>query len=678
MKKGCMWLQSDLETEEIEFLQKLPRPLLAEITISVVQDLLKGNANGEEGCHFLIPAQQERVRMNMLFTLMSFREVPRKYTLKHFLCNDGTDDGVPGHAKLAISLHMQILGLFWDKLFRGKDIERIRSIMIEQPGLSDLKPNAAYHSCAQLETQVVRAMLANFGQDGLQGSPMENRAAKAALDCKGLLGDKLQTYLKVGTAKKLWATVVAASKLCRTASSMLEDCKACLDTFPEALKSGSINEPLKLVLFCEQRQEAEKAVTAMNCEEAVAGLGSASELENPQVQSLREEVAAAKTVVNQFVDKVLQAAAAALRGSDSMQDTSVLSGLGRDGVFKTMWMLARAAKVQGWAALPESVADCGGRLLAELGSMLESTRAAKGDLSADSFAAAASAIFKIQTIRDLQSFVQGVKALLSLLKLAEAASDAAVTHSAEPMAWFRSLAMEGKHLAILQLTATQRARLGPAVEQQVRCIQKVESFKNPPDNAAGQIFRLPRWVSRDDVSEGIVCLSDLQAFLAKNGNTALPGLTEAVIALGAKATSSIQHVAEAIVKEKKLLVDLHGDCQRVEALLATVPVDVSGPSEFPEELSNIVAKHNKPDTDADGNQALSPLASAVASANNLKPLEDVASLYVGRWEDYKDAVKDDSLQPVSDALAMEPTSKSFNQGAFNLMACELLLRNRED
>ena len=74
--------------------------------------------------------------MNMLFTLMSFREVPRKYTLKHFLCNDGTDDGVPGHAKLAISLHMQILGLFWDKLFRGKDIERIRSIMIEQPGLS--------------------------------------------------------------------------------------------------------------------------------------------------------------------------------------------------------------------------------------------------------------------------------------------------------------------------------------------------------------------------------------------------------------------------------------------------------------------------------------------------------------------------------------------------------------
>ena len=33
------------------------------------------------------------------------------------------------------------------------------------PAAEDLKPNAAYHSCAQLETQVVRAMLANFGQD---------------------------------------------------------------------------------------------------------------------------------------------------------------------------------------------------------------------------------------------------------------------------------------------------------------------------------------------------------------------------------------------------------------------------------------------------------------------------------------------------------------------------------
>ena len=62
----------------------------------------------------------------------------------------------------------------------------------------------------------------------------------------------------------------------------------------------------------------------------------------------------------------------------------------------------------------------------------------------------------------------------------------------------------------------------------------------------------------------------------------------------------------------------------------------------------------------------------------MKALEDVASLYVGRWEDYKDAVKDDSLQLLMDALAMEPTSKTFNQGAFNLMACELLLRNRED
>ena len=32
---------------------------------------------------------------------------------------------------------------------------------------------------------------------------MENRAAKAAVECKGALGDKLLTYFKVGTAKML-------------------------------------------------------------------------------------------------------------------------------------------------------------------------------------------------------------------------------------------------------------------------------------------------------------------------------------------------------------------------------------------------------------------------------------------------------------------------------------------
>ena len=58
--------------------------------------------------------------MNMLFTLMSFREVPRKYTLKHFLCNDGTDDGVPGHAKLAIQPAHADLGSVLGQAFQGK------------------------------------------------------------------------------------------------------------------------------------------------------------------------------------------------------------------------------------------------------------------------------------------------------------------------------------------------------------------------------------------------------------------------------------------------------------------------------------------------------------------------------------------------------------------------------
>ena len=33
------------------------------------------------------------------------------------------------------------------------------------PSACDLVPDTAYHSWAQLETQVVRVMLSNFGQD---------------------------------------------------------------------------------------------------------------------------------------------------------------------------------------------------------------------------------------------------------------------------------------------------------------------------------------------------------------------------------------------------------------------------------------------------------------------------------------------------------------------------------
>ena len=153
-------------------------------------------------------------------------------------------------------------------------------------------------------------------------------------------------------ARKLWGTLVTASKMCKSVASILDECKACVDTFPEILgSSGSINEPLKLALFCERRDEVDKVVAAMNCEEALAGLGGSTEQQQASIQALQSEVAAAKSVLNQYVDTVLQSAAAALRGSDVTQDQSVLAVLGRESVFKTMWMLARAAKADSWDIL---------------------------------------------------------------------------------------------------------------------------------------------------------------------------------------------------------------------------------------------------------------------------------------------------------------------------------------
>ena len=45
-------------------------------------------------------------------------------------------------------------------------------------------------------------------KDGMSGSARANRDAKAAVECKSLLGDKIQTYLKVGVGKTSGRKVV--------------------------------------------------------------------------------------------------------------------------------------------------------------------------------------------------------------------------------------------------------------------------------------------------------------------------------------------------------------------------------------------------------------------------------------------------------------------------------------
>ena len=62
----------------------------------------------------------------------------------------------------------------------------------------------------------------------------------------------------------------------------------------------------------------------------------------------------------------------------------------------------------------------------------------------------------------------------------------------------------------------------------------------------------------------------------------------------------------------------------------------------------------------------------------MKPLEDVALIYIGRQSDFEGLAEDGALAAVEAALNSEPSSKVFFQGVFGIMAADVLLRDHPD
>ena len=55
-----------------------------------------------------------------------------------------------------------------------------------------------------------------------------------------------------------------AARSCKSSQTLMEDCTACLQDFPLDIGSGQIiNEPLKLLLFCQSNDLVEKVLAAI-------------------------------------------------------------------------------------------------------------------------------------------------------------------------------------------------------------------------------------------------------------------------------------------------------------------------------------------------------------------------------------------------------------------------------
>ena len=70
---------------------------------------------------------QDPAKTQQLFEMMSLRDVPGKKTLFIYLdLMQTVSRSAEGALKAATALQCQILGLFWDKVFRMKGDEKIR------------------------------------------------------------------------------------------------------------------------------------------------------------------------------------------------------------------------------------------------------------------------------------------------------------------------------------------------------------------------------------------------------------------------------------------------------------------------------------------------------------------------------------------------------------------------
>ena len=176
-------------------------------------------------------------------------------------------------------------------------------------------------------------------------------------------------------------------------------------------------------------------------------------------------------------------------------------------------------------------------------------------------------------------------------ELAQTMSKMVVAHAQDPMVWFRFLVAEGKHLPLLLLDASARARLGAGVERQIRCVQKIEHSKTPPADDSGKIFQVSLWVTREMAREGLTALSDLHAFQKQEGES-FPGLKDAVATLGKKLNESLKELAQSLTNKKSELSPVHKD---TGVVLEALKSEGSGPEAYSAEVKAVVQKYNTPE-----------------------------------------------------------------------------------
>ncbi|CAE7945718.1 unnamed protein product, partial [Symbiodinium necroappetens] len=641
---ACYWpVGFDIaRTQERSLLVSLAPSMVADILVSNTREVLKGleKDEGSSYAFFRVLANDmtEPAAINMSIYADSFR-------------NKST---APGTARAVGSLQQQLLNMFWDRLFRIKDVACVRAQMESlpvstldlpklpanyEPDAVVMQGDAKYCAMVMFEIEVVRSMTVPFAEES--------------------------------AALKLWSAVVNASKRCLSMESILQRCASATQVATKA--KDAITDVAAFLEWASNESLVDELLAVRT------SLESAEEMmaEADVPADLRNANSVVAELVNSFGNNAIELYAetvvdAAPCTADAVQARkNVIEGR---PLFLGLWKLMRSydTNAKAWMDVNENLAKCYASATSEVMQLLSNVAAVEHSLDAASFKAAATSVHKIQQSKaqqvvcaatqseqqgDMEQEKVDVPSCLQILATKMFATIAALKD--RPAEWFKALVRAQKHGEILGWDASTRSQLGFAVEKLVRGFVLVDDFLGKKKSVP---FAENKWYTKASVRESATAISDLSALAAENSEAnELPGVQDALTALTARATGTVESLVHDM---RKIKDDIRAVYDDTCALVKDVDGMDEDSSDFPETLRAIVDKYN---------QSGSPMQDCTRGALELKKLEDVAEAFRTWSKDFPECVTA-VIKHLSEQLSAAPTSSQALCGVYQTMAMEIVVR----
>ena len=248
-----------------------------------------------------------------------------------------------------------------------------------------------------------------------------------------------------------------------------------------------------------------------------------------------------------------------------------------------------------------------------------------------------------------------------LVDLWESLRGARCTAADKPIPWLASLMRAGKQSELLKIEASVRAKLGVAVEAQLRCCQIVA------DCAAMAGTFAADWSDTKALNSGMMAVTDI-CNVASELMGDLPGYEQARDKLLKKSNSSVDALISDVRTTRVALQPTWADVTAVSKSMAEMVQ--SGTLEMPADVQDIVRKYNR--------EGETLLQDAMDNMKVLRAKDELMSNVLWWREDLKKTTGDGKLAMLQALVDDGPSGEDVARGIHDLMVAELCGRDMTD